>query len=410
MRKRLIAVPIIICLALVMGLTGCGDSKPYSKYDLSEYVKVGEYKGLDANKVSVSVSNREVRDQIDANVENTKTTEKLEEGKVKDGDKVNIDYEGTIKGKTFEGGSAKGSDLEIGSKSFIDGFEDGLIGEAIGSTKTLKLKFPKDYKSKEVAGKNVEFEVKINYVSTEVVPEYNEEWIEKNSKAKTEEEYEAYVKGKLLEEKKQAETNAQKSDLWTEVVDSSEAKKYPEEEVNNYVEEIETAYKDAAEQQGVEVKELWAQYGIKSQKEYDTQNEEAAKTYVKQQMILYYIADKENLSYTEEEAKKIEDDISKAGYTEETFKQYMGQSIQDYIETTLTYEKVVDFIYKNAHIVDGNKNDDKEKEETQGKDEAKETTRENTTDNNETDSTKATKEAPGADDATSNDEPGGADA
>ncbi|MDE8735326.1 FKBP-type peptidyl-prolyl cis-trans isomerase, partial [Eubacteriales bacterium DFI.9.88] len=104
------------------GLTGCG-SKPYSKYDLSETVKVGKYKGLEIEKINVSVSDEEVNAQVKANVEQTKTTEKKKEGTGAKGDKVNLDYEGKIDGKTFDGGSSKGYDLTIGSGEFIPGFE-----------------------------------------------------------------------------------------------------------------------------------------------------------------------------------------------------------------------------------------------------------------------------------------------
>ena len=394
MKKKIIALTLIICLVAVMGLTGCGGSKPFSGYNLSEYVKVGKYKGLEMEKTKVSVSDEEVAAKVKANVEQTKTTEKKKEGTVAKGDKVNLDYEGKIDGKTFEGGSSKGYELTIGSNQFISGFEEGLTGKAIGSEQTLKLKFPKDYHKAELAGKDVVFTAKINYVSKDVIPPYNDAWVAKNSDVKKTADYDKLIKDQLLAEKKEQAKNLEVGQLWKEVTENSKVTKYPEKEVNKYVKEIEEQYKTVAKSQNIDVKELWKQSGIKSEKEYNDKNKEAAQAYVKEQMILYYIADKEDLSYTKDEEKKLREAIEKAGYNEETFKQNYGQDIDSYVEVSLTFNSVGEFIYKNAKVVDKKTPKDKSKEST--------------------DKTKATESTKpggdGADDATSNDEPGGADA
>ncbi|MCQ4638073.1 trigger factor [Anaerovorax odorimutans] len=395
MKKKLIALTLIVCLIAVMGLTGCG-SKPYSQYDLSEYVKVGNYKGLEMEKISVSVSDEEVTAKVQSNVEDSKTTEKKKEGTVAKGDKVNIDYEGKIDGKVFEGGSKKGDDLTIGSGQFIPGFEDGLIGKEIGSTQDLNLKFPDDYQNTDVAGKAVVFTVKINYVSVDTIPEYNDAWVAKNSKVKTTAEYEKQVKEQLLKDKEEEEKNTRKNDLWQEVFDSSEVIKYPEEEVNEYVKVLEEQYQKMAKTYSMELKDIWQQMGIQSEEEYNEKNKQAAQEYVKEQMVSYYIADKEKLSYTKDDEKKLRSQIEESGYTEDTFKENFGEDIDSYVELSLTYEKVIDFIYDNAKTVD-------KKTETKA-------TKESTEETKATDSTDATTEGKGADDATSNDEPGGADA
>ena len=395
MKKKAVALTLAVCLLGTMGLTGCG-SKPYSSYDLSEYVKVGEYKGLEMEAIKVSVSDEEVDAQVETNVENTKTTEKKKEGKVAKNDKFNIDYEGKIDGKTFEGGSKKGADLTIGSKSFIDGFEDGLIGKEIGTTEKLNLTFPDDYQNEDVAGKDVVFTVTINYVSEDVVPEYNDDWVAKNSDVKTTSDYEKLIKDQLLEDKEEEAKNTKIGELWSEVTENTEVLKYPEEEVNTYIEEIEAQYQTMADSYGLELKDLWEQYGIESEEDYDAQNKEAAQAYVKEQMILYYIAEQEDLSYSKDEEKELRDAIEKAGYTEETFKQNYGQDIDSYVEAALTFSKVGEFIFDNAKTVE--KKTDKSKDTKDSKD------------SKETDAEKIQNKDDGADDATSNDEPGGADA
>ena len=397
MKKKAVALALAVCLLGTMGLTGCG-SKPYSNYDLSEYVKVGQYKGLEMEAIKVSVSDEEVDAQVETNVENTKTTEKKKEGKVAKKDKVNIDYEGKINGKTFDGGSAEGYDLTIGSGSFIDGFEDGLIGKKVGSTQELKLKFPDDYQEEDVAGKDVVFTVKINYISEDVIPEYNDAWVAKNSDVKTVSDYEKLIKDQLLEDKEEEAKNTKISELWSEVTENSEVLKYPEEEVNTYIEEIENQYQTMADSYGLELKDLWEQYGIESEEDYDAQNKEAAQAYVKEQMILYSIAEQEDLSYSKDEEEELRDAIDKAGYTEETFKQNYGQDIDSYVEAALTFQKVGEFLFDNAKTVE--KKTDKSKE--------KEDSKESTTE--KTDTEKTNSKDDGSDDATSNDEAGGADA
>ena len=402
MKKRIIPFVLMMCLAVSLGLTGCGSDNPYSGYDLSEYVKTANY----MEKIEVSVSDEEVSTQVEANVEDTKTTEEVKEGTVAKNDTVNIDYEGKIDGKTFTGGSAEDTDLTIGSGQFIDGFEDGLIGKPVGSTQTLNLKFPDDYNSSEVAGKDVVFTVTINHIVKETIPEYNDAWVADNSDVKTTAEYEQQVREELYKEKEEQAKSDAISDLWSQVVESSEVIKYPEDEVNKYVEEIEAQYQAMADNNGMELKDLWEQYGIKSEKEYNTENKETAQAYVKEQMVMYDIAEKEDLSYTDEEEDELRTQLEDAGYQDdETFVETFGQDMDTYIELALTFNKVGEFIYDNAKVAG------EETESTQ------ETQSEQTTE-----ATEATQAEPspeedmsqqddaGADDATSNDQPGGADA
>ena len=127
MKKK--AAASFICLMMVFGLASCGSSVSYDSYDLGEYLKVGEYKGLPVSDYTVSVTDDEVQTQIRSTLEAAATTQELDkETALADGDTVNIDYVGTIDGKEFDGGSAEGYDLTLGSGSFIDGFESGLVG------------------------------------------------------------------------------------------------------------------------------------------------------------------------------------------------------------------------------------------------------------------------------------------
>ncbi len=133
-----------LCVVFALGFSSCGKT-PYSDVKLSDYIKMGDYKGLSVMAQPISVTDEEVDLEIENRLKAQSTTEEIKEGEVKDGDTAIITYEGTIDGKPFDGGSAEGYSLTIGSGQFIDGFESGLVGVKVGESKTLKLKFPENY-------------------------------------------------------------------------------------------------------------------------------------------------------------------------------------------------------------------------------------------------------------------------
>ena len=143
MKKKTIAG--LLCGVALLVLASCGSSMSYEDYDLNEYLKVGEYKGLTVAPYSISVTDDEVQEQIQSNLKAAAKDTKLDKNTaIADGDTVNIDYTGKVDGKKFDGGTAEKQDLTIGSGSFIDGFESGLIGHKKGETVTLNLTFPED--------------------------------------------------------------------------------------------------------------------------------------------------------------------------------------------------------------------------------------------------------------------------
>ena len=351
MKRKLIAAVMIICMVAAMGLTGCGSTaNPYEGMNFDEYVKLAEYKGLEKSEIKVSVSDEEVQTQIKSNLEETAETVDITEGKVKDGDTANINYEGKKDGVAFDGGTAEGYDLEIGSGTFIEGFEEGLVGKAIGGTYDLNLTFPEDYGSEDLAGQDVVFTVKINSVKRAQAPEYTVEWVKENSEVDTKKDYEALVKDQLLEQKEETAKNNIMADLWNQVVDGSKITQYPQDIVDGYVAEIEAQYESTAEMYDMDMEALWEQEGIDSQEAFDAKTEAAAQAYVKEQMIMYSIADAEGLSYTDEEAEEIRTAIDEAGFDDETFKQQYGQDIESYIDSALIFSKVSEFIYDNAVV------------------------------------------------------------
>lgn len=181
MKKRFAA--LLLAAAAVVSLAGCGQTKSLAylkNIKASDYVELSD----DYNHVTVEVpAETEVTDEMVESTINYKLSssaayqEVTDHDTVKKGDTVNIDYTGTKDGKEFSGGSAKDYDLTIGSGSFIDGFEDGLIGHKKGENVTLNLTFPKDYSNTDLAGQDVVFKVTINKIEKLVTPELTDEWV-----------------------------------------------------------------------------------------------------------------------------------------------------------------------------------------------------------------------------------------
>ena len=167
---------VVVLAGIIAAVLLWPKDQPYD-YDLSEYVKVGDYKGLDYSIAEVSVTDEEVDTEIDSRLQSAATTETVTEGKVEDGDSINIAFAGTIDGEEFEGGSSESYDITVGTTQMIDGFVEGLIGHEIGDNVILNLKFPDDYSNEDVAGKDVVFDVTINYKSVKVVPELDEDFV-----------------------------------------------------------------------------------------------------------------------------------------------------------------------------------------------------------------------------------------
>ena len=165
-------------------------------YKALDYVTLGEYKGLEVTLESTEVTDEEIDQQVASNLSASDKLEEVKEGTVESGDVANIDYEGKLNGEAFEGGTDKGYDLTIGSGTFIDGFEDGLIGKKIGDTVDLNLTFPENYGSTELAGKDVVFTVTINSVKR--APELTDALVaEISDEYKTVEEYRNSIKEQL---------------------------------------------------------------------------------------------------------------------------------------------------------------------------------------------------------------------
>ncbi|MDO4544860.1 MAG: trigger factor [Bacillota bacterium] len=351
-KLMILVIALVVVLAVVIvAIVSCNKSMSYGDYDLDEYLKVGEYKGLEVAPYTVTVSQEDVDEQIQANLEAATSTQELgEDEAIADGDTANIDYVGRIDGKKFEGGSAEGSDLTIGSDSFIDGFEDGLIGHTTGEKVKLNLTFPEDYQEETLQGKDVVFTVTINSVSREVVPEYGLDFVQNTTEYETVEEYEAALKEQINAQKEEEAINEQKDKLWDQALQNTEVKKYPDRELNHYMQFNSDQIDDMADSYGMERADVLEGYEFGDEDEFAAVNEDSSKLRVKQEMLIEYIAKEEGLDYTDEEKEALIADFESQGYTAEAVETQTGRPLAEYVHIELLYEKVRDFLLENANI------------------------------------------------------------
>ncbi len=181
MKKRAIAILAVIT-ATATAVAGCGyddKSNDVSKINVDKYVTLtGDYHNLPISvDISDPVTDEDVQSYIDYEMSNHSETVKSDKTTVENGDIANIDYEGLKDGVAFEGGTAQGYDLAIGSGTFIPGFEDGLIGHSVGEEVALNITFPENYQAADLAGQPVVFNVKINYISEKKDPELTDEFV-----------------------------------------------------------------------------------------------------------------------------------------------------------------------------------------------------------------------------------------
>lgn len=273
-----------------------------SKVDYKDYVKVGQYTGLVVPVEEVTVTDDEVSKKIELILAEKVTYEKVNRAAEMD-DVVNIDYVGryAADGSEFAGGSAMDTDLELGSGSFIEGFEEGLVGVSAGETVELPLTFPEDYKNTLMAGVEVIFTVTVNEVTEPVTPVLDEAFVKANSDVETVDEYRKLIYEQLMADKK-AEAEASREDkAWAMVVENTEILSYPESELAKQLENVRA---DLSAYYGMEYEELikaYTSYAGITEEQFEQMVDQQAKYELEYKMITYVIAEKEGITWTQEE-------------------------------------------------------------------------------------------------------------
>lgn len=308
-------------------------------------VKLGKYQKLGVKKEKVEVTDEEVEHELMHLKEKYADIVELDSGKVEKGYTAVINFSGVVDGKVLEGGTGENYPLEIGSNTFIPGFEDGLIGMEIGEEKVLKLKFPEEY-VENLKGKDVEFTVKVTGLKKRVLPEMNEDFFKDlgYENVKTEAELKAEIKKHLLEHKEADAENKYIDELLRKASENIEVEINPEiieNEQNRMIDD----YRNNLKMQGLSL-EQYLQFTKSSIEDLKKQIEPEATSRVKIRYLLEEVSKKENVEVTDEEVKEEVNRISTAYNVpeNEVIDMIGGEEI---IKADLKMRKAVDIIKEN---------------------------------------------------------------
>ena len=375
---------LMLILAMMLVLSGCGKGNsdknstgaaensteaetlapPIEVENVFEYVTLGQYFGVEAEKESAEVTDKEIENAINAVLKQKATKEKVHEGTIAEGDIAGIEYVGKLDGVAFEGGTGS-YDLEIGSNSFIDGFEDGLIGVQVGETVDLNLTFPENYKSKELAGKAVVFTVKVNYKVELILPELNDE-LAKALKYESAEKMKEEIIKKLKEEKATTVENNYFMNVWDVVIKNCEIKKH-EEIYKEYYTSFVGPYEDMAEAYNMKIEDLMKNYYGVDYQEFLKVAEEYATSCMNQELVCRAIIEQEKITASEEEyAEELNElyETYKSYFkTKEDIETYYGK---DRLMLDIKLQKAIDIVVEKAVPVEPSTEEATE-ESTEGK-------------------------------------------
>ncbi len=339
---------LALVLAVLMTVTvfaGCGSDKGdgstlmFDYKDLSKYVEMPEYKGI-----KVSADDEEfvklLSDQMANDLYSAGFVEKVEvaSGNVENGDTVHITYVGTHNGVAFSGGSTgdEGTDLVIGSGTYIDGFEEGLIGAAVGETVVLDLTFPDPYPNNtDLSGEKVQFTVNVESITREKYPEITDEIAKKMGYDNTE-AYNQY-----------AFVTAVQAFLYNKITTDAKVLEVPQTELDYYIEMDLEYYKSYAEQVGYTFEDFLAAYSM-DEEAFKQQLSDMYSKNMSAYMAIYYIAREEGLTV---DSEAIEAEYKSLAEENEMEVDKLKEEIDDkQIEYSLLYDNVLKFVYDNAEI------------------------------------------------------------
>lgn len=310
-------------------------------------VKLGKYKGIEIKKIEYNVTEHDIEHELGHMQERNARLVTVEDRPVENGDITVIDFEGFVDGEAFEGGKAENHELTIGSGTFIPGFEDQVIGMKIDEEKEINVKFPEEYFSEELKGKDAIFKVKLHEIKKKEMPELNDEFAKDVSEYDTLEELKNSIKEKIEEENKKKakyETEDEAIKAICNEVEIDIPSGMIETEVDNMVNEVE----QRISYQGLTL-DTYLQYVGKTKEEFRKEYEEQAKTSVKTRLVLEAIIKEEKIEPEEEDINaKIKEMAEAYGKPEEELKE--NENFVKYVKDALKNEKVIEFIVKNATI------------------------------------------------------------
>ena len=309
-------------------------------------VELGKYVGVTVTKIDTAVADEEIDEEIEAEREKNSRLVTADR-EVKKGDTAVIDFEGFIDGVAFEGGKGENQNLEIGSGTFIDNFEDQLIGKKAGDDVDVNVTFPEGYQAEELAGKPALFKVKIHEVKEKILPELDDEFAQDVSEFDTFEEYKASIKEMLEKRKEDSARATQEEEAIAKIVDKSKMD-IPEAMVESQVQRMINDFSQRIGMQGLSM-DMYMDYSGADMDSLKEQMRPEAETNIKNSLVLGQIVKEENIEVTDEELGAEKEKLAKLyNMTVENFEKMLRPNDLENIEEDLKIRKAIDFVMDNS--------------------------------------------------------------
>ena len=312
-------------------------------------VTLGEYKGIEVEKAKPEVTDADVEAELKKVQEQNSRLVSVEDRAVADGDQTVIDFEGFVDGKAFEGGKAEDYTLVIGSHSFIDTFEDQLIGKNIGEDVEVNVTFPAEYHADELAGKPAKFVVTIKEVKRNELPELNDEFASEVSDFDTLDEYKADIRKKLQEKKEQDAKVENENNVIEKVVENAQME-LPQPMVDTQAREMVENYARRLQSQGLNINDYMKYTGMTPEKLMEQMRPEAEKR-IKTRLVLEKVVEVENVEVSDEKLDEQINEIA-ASYKLEgaKLKEMMGEREKEQIREDLKVQAAIDLLVEQAKL------------------------------------------------------------
>jgi trigger factor len=321
-----------------------------AKVTVKPEVKLGEYKNLEVEKLDTTVTDEDVENELKRLQERHAELVVKEEGTVENGDTVVIDFEGFVDGEPFEGGKAENYSLEIGSGTFIPGFEEQLIGMEAGAEKEIEVTFPEEYHAENLAGKPATFKVKVHEIKMKKLPELDDEFAKDvDDEVETLEQLKAKTREKLEESKKREADEKLREDLINKAVENTEID-VPEVMIENETDRMLREFEQRLQMQGMNL-DLYYQFSGQDEAALREQMKEDAEKRVRTSLTLEAIAKAENIEVTDEEANEELEKMAELYNTPvENIKKMLGNNL-DGVKEDLKIRKTIEFLVENCKTV-----------------------------------------------------------
>ena len=310
-------------------------------------VKLGDYKGIEVEKTDVEVSDDDVNAEIDRVREQNARTITVEDRAVQDKDTAVLDFEGFVDGVAFEGGKGEDYPLTIGSHSFIDNFEEQLIGKNIGEEAEVNVTFPEDYHVEDLKGKPATFKVTVKEIKAKELPELDDDFAQDVSECETVDAYKAQVKEELTKKKEDAAKAAKEDEAVAKVVENAEME-IPEPMIDTQVRQMVDDFARRMQSQGLSLDQYFQFTGMEPKAFLEQMRPQALKR-IQSRLVLEAIVEAEKIEATEAE---IEDEMKKMAdaYQMELdkVKELIGDEQKKQLAQDLAVQKAAEFVVENT--------------------------------------------------------------